>query len=132
MKKLLLIICTLFCTINICFANEGIGMVAANIADALFSISSLMLAVCMITGFSFIITAAIKFHQHRRNPQQMPLGNSISMLILGICLLALPYGLSFTESAFNSENFVKSDKQQSKAHSIYENMTSLSNISKAG
>ncbi len=71
-------------------SDSGIGGIAANITGSFKQLGQLILAVAFLGGIGFIMAAIFKFKQHKDNPQQIPLGTPIAMLVIGAFLVFLP------------------------------------------
>lgn len=69
---------------------EGIGKIATNITGSFQALGKLVLAVAFLAGIGFVMAAIFKFKQHKDNPQQIPLGTPIAMLVIGAFLIFLP------------------------------------------
>lgn len=70
--------------------DSGIGGIASNITGSFKALGQLILAVAFLGGIGFIMAAIFKFKQHKDNPQQIPLGTPIAMLVIGAFLVFLP------------------------------------------
>ncbi len=84
--------------------NNGIGGIAENVTESFSSIGKLMLAVAYLAGIGFAIAAIFKFKQHKDNPQQIPLGTPIALLVVGVALIFIA---NFIEPAGQTLGFTK-------------------------
>ncbi len=67
-----------------------IGEMADTIVGNFESVGKLMIACAYIGGFAMTIAAVFKFKQHKDNPQQVPMGAPIALLVVGVLLVFLP------------------------------------------
>lgn len=70
--------------------ESGIGGIASSITGQFAAVGQLILAVAFLGGIGFIMAAIFKFKQHKDNPQQIPLGQPIAMLVIGAFLVFMP------------------------------------------
>lgn len=70
--------------------NTGLAGIAANVTGTFDSLAKLLLGGAYLAGFGLTIAAIFKFKQHKDNPQQVPMGTPITMLLVGIALIFLP------------------------------------------
>ncbi len=71
-------------------APKDIAGIANTVTGAFGSIVTLMTAAAYLAGFGLTIAAIFKFKQHKDNPQQVPMGTPITMLLVGVVLIFLP------------------------------------------
>lgn len=71
-------------------AATGIGGVAVNITNQVSAVGNLIFAVATVAGVIMMAAGLFKLKQHKDNPQQIPIGTPLTMLILGACLAFLP------------------------------------------
>lgn len=83
-------------------AGEGsdFGSDSSNMAQALFSISNLWLAIATIAGLGFLFVGVVKYHEHRKNPIQTPLSHVFTMLFLAIALIGIAFIVQFGDSSY--------------------------------
>lgn len=65
----------------------NLGTIANNVTGSFESFGKLMIAVAYVAGFGFVIFGVLKFKQHKDNPQQVPLGTPITMVMIGAVLI---------------------------------------------
>ena len=70
--------------------NTGIGGVASNITSQVTAVGQLIFAVATVAGVIMMAAGLFKLKQHKDNPQQIPIGTPLTLLILGACLAFLP------------------------------------------
>ena len=71
-------------------AENDISGIAKTVSGTFKSLGQLMAASAYLAGFGLTIAAIFKFKQHKDNPQQVPMGTPITMLLVGIALIFLP------------------------------------------
>ncbi len=54
------------------------------------AIGKLVTGVAYVAGFGMVISAIFKFKQHKDNPQQVPMGTPITILLVGVALIFMP------------------------------------------
>lgn len=81
--------------------ESNISTGALNISKTLLDVINLVLSVTTLAGVIFLFAAVAKFYQHRKNPQQVPISQSLVLILLGIILIILPYILIYGDSAYN-------------------------------
>lgn len=69
----------------------GIAGIAQNITKSLSDIAILIVSISILAGLGFGVASAFKFKQHKDNPTQVPLGQPLTLLAIGVMLLWLPY-----------------------------------------
>lgn len=70
--------------------TQDIAAIANQVSSTFSSLGQLMTATAYLAGFGLVIFAIFKFKQHKDNPQQVPMGTPITMLLIGIALIFLP------------------------------------------
>ncbi|MDR1057208.1 MAG: type IV secretion protein IcmD [Coxiellaceae bacterium] len=75
--------------VDVLAANDISGIVNT-VSGTYKSIGQLMTATAYLAGFGLVIAAIFKFKQHKDNPQQVPMGTPITMLLVGVALIFLP------------------------------------------
>jgi intracellular multiplication protein IcmD len=76
-----------------CFADSSsnIDSMQTQLRASSLSTARIVNMVALISGIGFIFSSFYKFNAHKTNPQQVPLAQPLSMLILGSALTVLPY-----------------------------------------
>ena len=73
---------------------EALGVtisdIAKNTGTSMESLAGLLEDVSLITGIGFIMASFFKFHQHKLNPQQVPISQGIVLLLVGGGLTIFP------------------------------------------
>ena len=64
--------------------------IASNTGSSMKSIAELLEDVSLITGIGLIMASFFKFHQHKLNPQQVPISQGIVLLLVGGGLTIFP------------------------------------------
>ena len=73
----------------ICMAST-IGGLADSIVGSFENLGKMILGLAFVAGIGFGAAAMFKFKQHKDNPQQNPIGNPITMLLISAALVFLP------------------------------------------
>ena len=60
---------------------------ADNIITQLLSGRDMILSLSFVAGLGFMVAAFFKFKQHKDNPTQVPIGNPLTYLLIGVLLL---------------------------------------------
>lgn len=71
-------------------SNPNIGDLANNITGSFGGLTQLIIGTAYVAGIGFGVAAIFKFKQHKDNPQQVPIGNPITMLAISAALVFLP------------------------------------------
>ena len=84
-----LIVCTtcIFAAGGDSVGIAGIGKQLTNTFDVL---GQILLGGAYIGGFALVVVALYKFKQHKDNPQQVPMGTPITLLLIGAALIFVP------------------------------------------
>lgn len=69
----------------------SLGDVAATITSSFGGITQLIIGIATVAGLGFGVAAIFKFKQHRDNPTQVPLGQPLALLAIGVMLLWVNY-----------------------------------------
>ena len=78
------------CYATSALAANNIADIANTVSGTFKSLGQLMTGVAYLAGIGMTIAAIFKFKQHKDNPQQVPMGTPIAMLLVGIALIFLP------------------------------------------
>lgn len=68
--------------------------IATHVTTAVKHVSDLLEDISIITGVGFIMASFFKFHQHKLQPQQVPMSQGVSLLLIGAGLSVFPHLLS--------------------------------------
>ena len=71
-------------------AGVTISAIATNTGNSMANLAGLLEDVSLITGIGFIMASFFKFHQHKLNPQQVPISQGIVLLLVGGGLTIFP------------------------------------------
>lgn len=66
----------------------------SNVSRGIGGVVSIMQDIALVAGIGFIFSSFFKFHQHRQNPQQVPLSQGVTLLVIGAGLTVFPHLLS--------------------------------------
>lgn len=67
-----------------------LSAIATNIGKSVTSLSIILEDTALIAGIGFILASFFKFHQHKMNPQQAPMSQGITLLLIGAGLTLFP------------------------------------------
>jgi intracellular multiplication protein IcmD len=80
-----------------CYADGGaaasasdLSGIASNVNAATKGLISIVADISVLAGIGFVVAGFMKFRQHSQNPQQVPMGQAIIPLLVGIMLGILP------------------------------------------
>lgn len=71
-----------------------IQTISTNVDSGISSLAKVLQDVALITGIGFILASFFKFHQHKLNPQQVPMSQGVTLLVIGAGLAVFPHLLS--------------------------------------
>lgn len=71
-------------------AGVSISQISKNTSSSMGYVASLLEDVSLIAGIGFIMASFFKFHQHKLNPQQVPISQGITLLLVGGGLTIFP------------------------------------------
>jgi hypothetical protein len=75
-------------------AANTFSTVSTNLIASFQTIPGLLSALCYMTGIILVILGVIKIKEHMEKPDQTPLKEGITKLVVGGALLVLPFILS--------------------------------------
>lgn len=105
---LLLLALSLFCPHLVLAQGSGSGGgltgFEQNIKKAGTSVLDILQVCATVAGVGFILTSLFKFDQHKKNPTQIPMGQPLTLLIIGACLLVLPFIVKTLTSSVDPSN----------------------------
>lgn len=95
-----------FRSILVCFipliasaeTQSGIGQIAENIMVPVNIVTQLASGASIAVGITFLFACLIRYFEYRRNPLAHPLGTVLTLLIIGLVLLGLPFVYRLAES----------------------------------
>jgi intracellular multiplication protein IcmD len=75
-------------------APDALGVTISDIANntgtSMTYVAGLLEDVSLIAGIGFVMASFFKFHQHKLNPQQVPISQGITLLLVGGGLTIFP------------------------------------------
>ncbi len=71
---------------------SGITLTAlgTNIDRSVSKLAVILSDVALIAGIGFVMASFFKFHQHKLNPQQVPLSQGVTLILVGAGLMLFP------------------------------------------
>ena len=100
MKQFLKLIVLITGTIALFFASAGLatpptgvslGAIASNVGTSVTALAKILEDISLVAGVGFIMASFFKFHQHKLNPQQVPMSQGITLLLVGAGLAVFPH-----------------------------------------
>lgn len=80
------------------FAGGSIGDVATNLMGPTSVVTKVVEIGCYVIGLAFVMMSIAQFKIHRQSPKLVPLSTPITLLILGVIALFIPYLTMQTET----------------------------------
>jgi cytochrome c oxidase assembly factor CtaG len=72
---------------SIAYCAQTVNQVADNVVVQLYAGRDMILNLAFVAGLGFMVAAFFKFKQHKDNPTQVPIGNPLTYLLIGVLLL---------------------------------------------
>ncbi len=72
------------------YGADDLSTIASTLTGQFESFGKLITAVAYLAGFGMVVSAIFKFKQHKDNPQQVPMGTPITILLVGVSLIFMP------------------------------------------
>lgn len=66
-----------------------INDIADNIITQLAAGNEMIILMAYVSGLGFLVISFFKFKQHKDNPAQNPVGNALTILLIGVLLIYL-------------------------------------------
>ncbi len=85
-------------------SNKGLANIAVSITGIMGDFVSLIFAIAAVAGSGFLLVSFFKFKQHKDNPTQVPLGQPIALLMIGVGLVWLPFIAEQTGETVGANN----------------------------
>jgi intracellular multiplication protein IcmD len=82
----------LLCCASAVFAAdaENLGTIATRVTESFGGIAKLISGGAFLAGVGFAMAAIFKFKAHKDNPQQIPIGTPIALMVVAGALMYLP------------------------------------------
>ncbi len=80
------------------FASNSIGDVANNLMGPTSLVTKLVEIGCYVIGLAFVMMSIAQYKIHRQSPKLVPLATPITLLVLGVVALFIPYWTMQTET----------------------------------
>ena len=71
-----------------------ISAIGTNVNHAVKNVSNIIEDIAIVSGIGFVFASFFKFHAHKQNPQQVPLSQGITLLLIGAGLTIFPHMLN--------------------------------------
>ena len=101
----------LFGLSDMAFATDvTLTSLQTNLGKTIGNVGKILVDVSLICGIGFILVAFFKFHAHKNNPQQIPLSQGISLLVIGAGLTVFPYLITGVAKASTGQSSTSTAK----------------------
>jgi len=80
------------------FAAATVGEVSSVMTSITAGFINMLEKVCFVIGAGLFIGAMIRYKEHRDNPQQIRIGDSIALLIAAVAIGCLPLIARFSDA----------------------------------
>ncbi len=92
----------------VALAKTGsLGDSADSLLNMTAMVTKLMHIACYIIGVALILGSVAQYKNHRQNPKLVPLGTPITLLILGVIAVLIPYGSKMFGESYSAEDKAK-------------------------
>lgn len=98
-----------FASLNVFAGTTQLTLSAINTSftSGVKNIVVLMQDIATVAGIGFVFSSFFKFHQHKMNPQQVPLSQGVTMLMIGAGLTVFPHLLNTASKAVFGQSIAK-------------------------
>lgn len=73
------------------FAQDPtLATIRDNISSSGTAIFEIVRGVSIVSGIAFFVASAFKLHRYKQNPQQVSIGQPISLLVIAVIFVSLP------------------------------------------
>jgi len=93
-----LLILTLFLPSLAYAAGPTLGDVAGRLTGVASGVYLLLYKIFYVVGIAMLVGSLIRFKEHRDNPQQVPFSQPITLLLLGLGVIAIPVIAKLSEA----------------------------------
>ncbi|MBS0289937.1 MAG: hypothetical protein JSS07_07900 [Proteobacteria bacterium] len=104
--KVLFLVITLIPAIGMA---GSIGDAAENLLGPTSLVTKLVEIGCYVVGLAFVMMSFTQYKIHRQSPKLVPLATPITLLILGLIALLIPYGTKLAETG---KSEIKKEERQ--------------------
>jgi len=106
--RLLMIVVGILCATQVMAATDlTLSAIQKNVSTGISSVVAIMQDIALVAGIGFIFASFFKFHQHKLNPQQIPLSQGVTLLVIGAGLAVFPHLLSTTTEGVFGQDVTK-------------------------
>jgi len=75
--------------------QQTLGDLANRVMIPISGLEEVLYTICYIIGGAITVGSLVQFKLHRDNPSQVRLSTPLLLLILGLALVLIPWGLSY-------------------------------------
>jgi len=96
LRLLIIVVGMLFATEALAASDLTLASIQTHVSTGIRSVVAIMQDIALVAGIGFIFASFFKFHQHKLNPQQIPLSQGVTLLVIGAGLAVFPHLLNTT------------------------------------
>lgn len=95
------------------FAEISLGEASQNLMTPVSFITKLALLSCYIIGIALILASIAQYKIHRQSPKLVPLTTPITLLILGLTAIGIPYATNMFGDSYSAEQQHPTERKSS-------------------
>ena len=80
-------------------APVALGTISSNISESAINLAAIISAGGLVAGVGFLFAAFFKFDKHKKNPQQVPIGQPMTLLIIAATLCSFPVAVPLIQNS---------------------------------
>lgn len=110
MLKIALCVACSFPLFVLAKSSASIGDAAESLTDVTAIVTKLVHIACYIVGTALILGSVAQYKNHKQNPKLVPLTTPITLLILGVLGVMIPYGTKIFGESYSAEERAKASQ----------------------
>ncbi len=95
------------------FADISLGEASTNLMTPVSFITKLALLSCYIIGIALVLASIAQYKIHRQSPKLVPLTTPITLLILGLTAIGIPYATNMFGDSYSAEQQHPTERKSS-------------------
>lgn len=95
------------------FADISLGEASTNLMTPVTFVTKLALLSCYIIGIALILASIAQYKIHRQSPKLVPLTTPITLLILGLTAIGIPYATNMFGDSYSAEQQHPTERKSS-------------------
>lgn len=95
------------------FADISIGEASTNLMTPVSFVTKLALLSCYIIGIALVLASIAQYKIHRQSPKLVPLTTPITLLILGLTAIGIPYATNMFGDSYSAEQQHPTERKSS-------------------